>query len=150
MSSDEVTIDVRLVNLAGALMEGPRKDDIKPDFDVNVKLEEMERGTGQATFSFALAISTKPNIVKFDINGTVTVIGGNEVVEKLLQTNPETKVPNLLERVYERIFTSVFLLSSSINAPAPPPDLIRSSAKSQVAEPEKKLEEKKPEEQKQG
>ena len=74
------------------------------------------------------------------MNGTVTVTGGNEVVEKLLQTNPETKVPNLLERVYERVFTSVFVLSSIINAPHPPPDLIRSSAKSQVAEPENKPE----------
>jgi len=144
MSSDEVTIDVRLVNLAGALMEGPRKDDVKPEFDVNVKLEEMERGTGEASFSFALAISTKPNIAKFDITGTVTVTGGNEAVEKLLQTNPDTKVPNLLERVYERIFTSVFLLSSIINAPHPPPDLIVSSAKSQIVEPEKKPEGQKP------
>jgi hypothetical protein len=134
MSSDEVTIDVRLINLAGALIEGPRRDDVKPEFDVNVKMEEMERGTGQATFSFALAISTKPNIAKFDINGTVTLTGGNDEVERLLQTNPQTKVPNLLERVYERIFTSVFLLSSIINAPHPPPDLIASSAKSQVAE----------------
>ncbi len=140
MSSDEVTIDVRLVDLAGALMEGPRRDDIKPEFDVNVKLEEMERGTGEASFSFALAISTKPNIAKFDITGTVTVTGGNDVVEKLLQTNPDTKVPNLLERVYERIFASVFLLSSIINAPHPPPDLITSSAKSQMTEPEKKSE----------
>jgi hypothetical protein len=140
MSSDEVTIDVRVINLAGALMEGPKRDNISPEFDVNVKLEEMERGTGEAIFSFALAINTKPNIAKFDINGTVTVTGGNEVVEKLLQTNPETKVPNLLERVYERIFTSVFVLSSIINAPHPPPDLIKSSVKSQMGEPEKKPE----------
>jgi len=140
MSSDEVTIDVRVINLAGALMEGPKRDNISPEFDVNVKLEEMERGTGEATFSFALAINTKTNIAKFDVNGTVTVTGGNEVVEKLLQTNPETKVPNLLERVYERIFTSVFVLSSIINAPHPPPDLIKSSAKSQMGEPEKKPE----------
>jgi len=62
MSSDEVSIDVRLINLAGALMEGPKRDDMSPEFDVNVKLEEMERGTGEATFSFALAINTKPNM----------------------------------------------------------------------------------------
>ncbi|MBS7615323.1 hypothetical protein KEJ18_06315, partial [Candidatus Bathyarchaeota archaeon] len=119
MSSDEVTIDVRLVNLAGALMEGTRKDDVKPEFDVNVKLEETERGTGEASFSFALAINTKPNIAKYDITGTVIVTGGNEVVEKLLQINPDTKVPNLLERVYERVFTSVYLLSTLISAPPP-------------------------------
>lgn len=138
MSSDEVTIDVRLVNLAGALTEGPRKDDVRPEFDVNVKLEETERGTGEASFNFALAINTKPNIAKYDITGIVTVTGGNEVVEKLLQINPETKVPNLLERVYERVFTSVYLLSGLINAPPPPPDLIISSAKSQIIGPEMK------------
>ncbi len=142
MSSDEVTIDVRLVNLAGALMEGPRKDDVKPEFDVNVKLEEMERGTREVSFSFALAISTKPNIAKYDVTGTVIVTGGNEVVEKLLQTNSDAKVPNLLETVYERVFTSVYLLAGLINAPPPPPDLIASSVKSQVIEPEKKTDSK--------
>ena len=140
MSSDEVTIDVRLLNVAGALMEGARKDDVEPNFDVNVKLEEVERGGGQATFNFAVAINTKPSIARFDVNGMVVVVGNNEVVDKLLATDPETKVPHLLKRIYHQIFTSVFLLSSIINAPHPPPELIFSSVKSQMVAPEEKRE----------
>jgi len=135
MSSDEVTIDVRLLNVAGALTNESRRDDVEPSFDVNVKLEEVERGADEATFNFALEINTKPSIAKFDVDGMVTVTGGSEVVDKLLETDPETKVPHLLKRVYQQIFTSVFLLSGIINAPHPPPDLIFSSIKSKMAEP---------------
>jgi len=134
MSSTEPTIEVKLLNVAGARMGGEASagDNTAPTFDVNVKLEEVERRTGEAVFSFAIAISTKPSIAKFDANGTVMVSGENAALEKILQTDPETKVPYLLKRVYQQIFVSIFLLSGIINVPHPPPDLLFSSVKSEV------------------
>ena len=141
MSSDEVTIDVKLANVVGALTDGgSRRDDVTPNFDVNVKLEEVERRSGEAIFSFAIAINTKPSIARFDVTGTATVTGKSDTVEKLLQTDPETKVPHLLKRVYQQIFLSIFLLSGIINAPHPPPDLMFSSVKSELVKPEGKAE----------
>lgn len=141
MSSDEVAIEVRLTNVLGALMDGSsRRDDVTPNFDVNVKLEEVERRTGEAIFNFAVAINTKPSVARFDVTGTATVKGGTDTIEKLLQTDPETKVPHLLKRVYQHIFLSVFLLSAIINGPHPPPDLIFSSVKSRLVKPEEKSE----------
>jgi len=136
MSSEEVAIDVKLLNVAGTLMNGSsRKDDVTPNFDVNVKLEEIERRTGEATFNFAIAISTKPSIARFDVNGMVTVNSESDTLEKLLQTDPETKVPHLLKRVYQQVFLPIFLLSGIINAPHPPPDLMFSSVKSRMVKP---------------
>jgi len=70
----------------------------------------------------------------------VIVNGESETVDKLLENDPETKVPYLLKRVYHQIFTSVFLLSGIINAPHPPPDLIFSSVKSEMVKSEEKPE----------
>ena len=132
MSSSEVRIDVKLLNVAGALVADSKRENIEPSFDVNVKLEEIERGVSEAIFNFAIAMNTKPSIVRFDVNGIVRIFGDSKTVDKLLETDPDTKVPYLLKKVYQQIFISIYLLSGIIDAPHPPPDLLFSSVKSMV------------------
>jgi len=136
MSSSEVRVDVKLINIAGALVGSLKRDDIEPSFDVNVKLEEIERDIDEAKFNFAFAMSTKPSVARFDVSGIVSVFGESKAIDKLLETDPDTKVPYLLKRVYQQIFTSIFLLSGIMNAPHPPPDLLFSSVKSEVGKAE--------------
>jgi len=135
MGLTEPPIEVRLLNIAGTRVDGGALagDSITPTFDVNVKLEEVERRAGEAIFNFAIAINTKPSIAKFDVNGTVIVNGESAILEKILQTDPEAKVPYLLKRVYQQIFLPIFLLSGIINVPHPPPDLLFSSIKSELS-----------------
>ena len=140
MSSSEVRVDVKLLNIAGALVSDSKRDDVEPSFDVNVKLEEIERGASEAAFNFAIAMNTKPSIARFDVNGIVRVFGESKAVDKLLEIDPDTKVPYLLKKVYQQIFISIFLLSGIINAPHPPPDLLFSSVKNEVGEAEEELE----------
>ena len=47
-----------------------------------------------------------------------------EDLEKMLEIDPETKVPHVLNIVYQHVFTSIYLLSTILNAPYPPPDLL--------------------------
>ncbi len=134
MSTEDVAIDVRLLNLAGAITDNNAKvDAATPNFDVNVKLEEAERQTGEALFSFALAINTKPSVVRFDVNGLVKVSGKAEAIDKILQTDAESKVPHLLKKVYQQIFVSIYLLSGMMNAPHPPPNLLIAQTKKEQA-----------------
>ena len=140
MSSSEVRVDVKLLNVAGALVGNSNRDDVEPTFDVNVKLEEIERGVSEAAFNFAVAMNTKPSVVRFDINGIVRVFGESKAVDKLLEIDPDTKVPYLLKKIYQQIFVSIFLLSGIMNAPHPPPDLLFSSVKSEVGKTEEQLE----------
>ena len=134
MSSTEASIEVRVLNVAAARVDGGASTSGggTPTFDVNVKLEEVEKRVGEAVFSFAITISTKPSIAKFDVSGVVTVNGESAALEKVLQTDPESKVPYLLKRIYQQIFLSIFLLSGLINVPHPPPDLVFSSIKSEL------------------
>ena len=140
MSSSEVRVDVKLLSVAGALVGNLKRDDIEPSFDVNVKLEEIERSASEAAFNFAVAMSTKPSVARFDVSGIVRVFGESKAVDKLLETDPDTKVPYLLKRVYQQIFTSIFLLSGIMNAPHPPPDLLFSSVKSEAGRSEESSE----------
>ncbi len=97
-------------------------------FDVNAKLEEQKKGTNEVTLSFSLAISTKPNVVKYNIAGTVTLVGKPDDIKKKLEVNPKTKIPQILFTIYQHVFNSIYILSSNLNTPYPPPDLLHPMA----------------------
>jgi len=74
--------------------------------------------------SFELTITTKPNVVKYTVRGTVTLEGSSMDIKKRLEVNPKTKIPQILFTVYQHVFSSIYILSSILNTPYPPPDLL--------------------------
>ncbi len=106
---------------------GGKEESATFSFDVNAKLEEKERKSGRLVVSFVLTVGTKPSVVKFEVEGAATLSGSNTAIEKLLEVDPKTKIPLLLHRVYQRVFTTTFLLATVLDTPYPPPNLLFSS-----------------------
>ena len=103
---------------------GEAKSDEELFFDVNAKLEEQKRTSGQVALAFDLTITTKPSVAKYATTGIVTLEGSLQDINKRLETNPKTKVPQILFTVYQHVFSSIYLLSSVLDMPYPPPDLL--------------------------
>ena len=103
-----------------------RIDSTALNFDVNAKLEEKDRKSGMRVVGFVLTVGTKPSIAKFEVEGIVTLEGKNPAIEKLLEVNPENKIPLVLNRVYQRVFTSTYLLANLLDTSYPPPDMLSS------------------------
>jgi hypothetical protein len=97
-------------------------------FDINAKIEEQKKGTNEVTLNFELAISTKPNVVKYFTNGVVTLTGKPDDIKKKLEVNPKTNIPQILFTIYQHVFNSIYILSSNLNTPYPPPDLLHPMA----------------------
>ena len=97
-------------------------------FDINAKIEEQKKENNQVTLTFNLAISTKPNVVKYSTSGTVTMSGKPDDIKKKLEVNPKTKIPQILFTIYQHVFNSIYILSSNLNTPYPPPDLLHPMA----------------------
>jgi hypothetical protein len=95
---------------------------------VNAKLEEQRRSGNQVTLNFNLLITTKPNIVKYSTTGIVTLEGSSADIQKKLEANPKTKIPQILFTVYQHVFNSIYILASILNTPYPPPDLLHPMA----------------------
>ncbi|MCW4025266.1 MAG: hypothetical protein NWF01_09570 [Candidatus Bathyarchaeota archaeon] len=91
-------------------------------------MEEQKKGTNEVTLSFALNISTKPNVVKYAIAGDVTLTGKSDDIKKRLEVNPKTNIPQILFTIYQHVFNSIYILSSNLNTPYPPPDLLHPMA----------------------
>jgi hypothetical protein len=105
------------------------KDRIEPpelSFDVNAKLEEKERKSGKRVVGFVLTVGTKPSVAKFEVEGIATLDGKNPAIEKLLEVNPDSKIPLLLNRVYQQVFKSTYLLATLLDTSYPPADMLSS------------------------
>lgn len=94
------------------------------NFDVKAKLEERERKSQTVVVGFSLFLATKPSIVKFEVEGTATLTGKDAEINKMLEVDPETKVPYVFQRVYQNAFTAMYLMSTILNSPSPPQDLL--------------------------
>lgn len=97
-------------------------------FDINAKIEEQKKENNQVTLTFTLAISTKPNVVKYSTSGTVIMSGKADDIKKKLEVNAKTKIPQILFTIYQHVFNSIYILSSNLNTPYPPPDLLHPMA----------------------
>jgi hypothetical protein len=69
-------------------------------------------------------VTTKPSVAKYAVTGTLTLEGDSQDINKKLEVNPNTKIPQILFTVYQHVFSSIYLLSSVLDAPYPPPDLL--------------------------
>ncbi len=97
-------------------------------FDVNAKLEEQKKSNDEVNLRFSLLISTKPNVVRYSTSGNVILEGKAADIKKKLEANPKTKIPQILFTVYQHVFNSIYMLSSILNTPYPPPDLLHPMA----------------------
>ena len=122
----DVSIQVAISSVSAVkLNEKPASGELI--FDVGAKLEEKDRKSGKVTVIFVLTVGTKPTVVKFGIEGLATLTGKDSEIEKSLEIDPETKIPRMLYGVYQRAFMALYLVSTILDTPYPPPDLFHSS-----------------------
>jgi len=121
----DVSVIVAITRLSGERL-GENLGSSAVRFDVNAKLEEKERRTGGVVVSFALAVRTKPNVVKYEVDGTATLTGKDALIDKMLKIDPQSKVPFVFHRIYQHVFTPIYTLASLMGSIYPPPDLLLS------------------------
>lgn len=83
-----------------------------------------------------MAIGTRPALAKFEVSGVASIVGKDDEIGKMLEINPETKVPNVFQNVYQHAFLAVYLLSTVLNVPPPPSNLLGSEIPVSAIPPE--------------
>lgn len=126
-SSLDVAVRVEIHSLLGVKLTDRIEGMEAVNFDVKAQMEEKERRSGQISLGFTLKVGTKPNVVKYEVEGIALLEGVDEEIKKMLEVNPETQIPYVFQRVYQHVFMSTYLLATLINAPYPPSTLLSSS-----------------------
>lgn len=93
-------------------------------FDIEAKLDEENRTNDELTIRFLMVIRTKPSLAKYEVGGKAVISGGREVFDAALEMDESTQFPKILHTIYQRVYESLYLVSSVIKSPYPPPDLI--------------------------
>jgi hypothetical protein len=119
-----VSVKVDITSLTGVRLGVKGGGAEAVNFDVKAKLEEKERKSQMVIVSFNLLVATKPSIVKFEVEGTATLTGKDAEINKMLEVDPETKVPYVFQKVYQYAFTAMYLMSTVLNAAPPPQNLL--------------------------
>ena len=122
----DVSITVNLTSLLGTkLGENSGSEPVR--FDLNARLEEKERRSGRVVVFLVLSVRTKPNVAKYDVEGTATLMGKDANIEQILKVDPKSNIPFVFHRVYQHVFTVIYMLASVLGTIYPPPDLLLSS-----------------------
>jgi len=119
----DVSVSVEITRLIGERL-GENVGSAGIRFDVSAKLEEKERRSGIVVVLFGLTVRTKPNVAKYEIEGSATLNGKDALIDKLLKVDPESKIPFVFHRVYQHVFTAIYTLASLMGTTYPPPDLL--------------------------
>lgn len=122
MNIPNVSVAVDITNIAGVKL-GVKGGTGAIHFDVKGRLEEKERRSQMVTIGFSLFLTTKPSVVKFEVEGTATLTGKDEEISKMLEVDREIKVPYVFQKVYQNAFAAMYLLSTILKAPSPPHNL---------------------------
>jgi hypothetical protein len=135
-SQSEVITKIRNVNV--------QKMDDKADhntpviFDFGANLEEVDRSSDGVVLNFKMTMDTEPVIAKFIVEGTATISGEESEIEKLLSADPQTNVPFVFTRIYQTVYSVIFMLAGTVDVPYPSPALLKRphvrTAYSQTAE----------------
>jgi len=73
-------------------------------------------------------------VVRYSTAGNITLEGSSADIKKKLEVNPKTQIPQILFTVYQHVFNAIYMLSSILDTPYPPPDLLHPMAeKIQIA-----------------
>ena len=137
-NADSSPVRIRLDKLTGSKID-TTADTSEVNFDVDVKMDEEGRTNDELTLSFLLTISTKPSLVQFEAGGRAVIRGGRKAFDAALEVDDSAGVPKILFTIYQRVVTSLFLVSSLLDAPYPPPDLIHYPGGTRELSPEDQM-----------
>lgn len=88
------------------------------NFQVSATLDEESRRDSQLSLSFTLTLNDSRGFVTYEFRGTCTVNGSSAEFTSLLEAE-KNKVPKILDVIYQRLYSVVFMLAGATFAPYP-------------------------------
>ncbi len=127
---------VKIENVVASKLDNKAHQSSLVNFNIKVNMDEAESKTDLLEVRYAITMSTEPSVAKFQVEGSAIVKGNSEDIEQAVSSDPQSKVPYLLTKVYQQVYPILFMLAGAIDIPYPSPGLLRSSKPAQqVAEP---------------
>ncbi len=136
MSQARPEVLVKVDNVVASKLDSKAHQSSVVNFNIKVNMDEAEGKTEQLEVRYVITMSTEPSVARFQVEGSAIVKGNSEDIEQAVSSDPQTKVPYMLTKVYQQVYPILFMLAGAIDIPYPSPGLLRSSKPAQqVPEP---------------
>jgi len=98
------------------------------NYSLNVSLSEKDRSSDGLILAFSLELTSQPQAARFKVAGNATLKGTKDDIKDAITAPDDNRPPPILLVIYERIYSTLYLLSSALKVPHPLPNLLKKSS----------------------
>ena len=121
----EVTVLIEDVD--AARLSEKATDNAASNYSLNVSLAERDRSTDHLILSYSMELTSQPPTARFKLSGSATLKGSRDEIRGGITAPDMNKPPPVLVVIYERIYSTIYLLADALKVPHPMPNLLKKS-----------------------
>jgi hypothetical protein len=125
---DVLEITVIIEDVDAARLSEKATENATSNYSLNVSLAERDRSTDHLVLSYSLELTSQPAMARFKVSGSATLKGTKDEIKGGITAIDDHRPPPVLLEIYERIYSTVYLLAGALKVPHPMPNLLKKSS----------------------
>lgn len=115
----DVAVESAFVAKRGNSGSGPSRSVVPSTFQVSAKIDEEIRKDDMLLATFLMTLNDQKNAVTYEFRGTCTMEGGASDFDAMMGTKKGSRLPQVLDVIYQRLYPSVFVLAGMTSSSYP-------------------------------
>jgi hypothetical protein len=115
----DVAVESAFVAKRGAGGTGPSRSVVPSTFQVSAKIDEELRKDDMLLVTFLMTLNDQKNAVTYEFRGTCIMEGSASDFDAMMGTKKGSRLPQVLEVIYQRLYPSVFVLAGMTSSSYP-------------------------------
>ncbi len=118
-------VSVQIESADAARLSDKINENMNSNYSLNVSLSEKERSTEALVLTFSIELTSQPTAARFKVAGNATLKGTRDDIKEGITAPDENKPPPALVMIYERIYSTIYVLAGALKVPRPMPNLLK-------------------------
>lgn len=118
-------ITVLLESVDGVRLSEKATENMISNYSLNVSLSEKDRTSDALVLAFSLELSSQPQAARLKVAGAATLKGTKDEIKEGITAHDESKPPPVLVTIYERVYSTLYLVATALRVPSPMPNLLK-------------------------
>ncbi len=118
-------VSVQIESADAARLSDKINENMNSNYSLNVSLSEKERSTEALVLTFSIELTSQPTAARFKVAGNATLKGTRDDIKEGITAPDENKPPLALVMIYERIYSTIYVLAGALKVPRPMPNLLK-------------------------
>lgn len=89
------------------------------NFQVYAKIDEESRKDSHLAASFLLTLNDGRGSVTYEFRGVCNITGSSADFESIMEANKDSRIPKILDMIYQRLYPVVFMLAGMTTSSYP-------------------------------